>query len=527
MAKKTNTLQDPKLQTVKDEIIGLLRSTNRDNIEEVIQWLDTEEHNFFIVPAARLQHDNVKGGLAYHSLMVYQCAKAAWDEKDDSFKRQYPLDSVIISSLLHDVCKKDVYSFDADGNPISDREKHQLGHGHRSVQLLENLGFKLTEDERKAIKWHMGKFELKYIDNPSQDIRNNCELAMQDPFCILIHQADTEASKKSLKEAKETKRNNLSWNAQETKYSLETSRNPYIETEVQIDVFNHNKTIFNAWKYIAPSGKVVKLPGTRQKLLDATKVYREEVSAAEVPARYKTIKTGCANEDCIIIAKALIDSGLNPAILNMANAYKACGDYNTGDSSQEPSLCRASTLSPTLYQYYNKLWAKKASVPLREPAAYPIDVRYGGIYSPVTVFRDNVSTGFALREEPFQTAIITTGALNFNNNIKPNNLEYCAEDGGFTEEGEIVMRDKIRTIYRIALLNGHDSLVLGAFGCGAFKLKPELVSALFKETLEEKEFKGKFHTIVFALMEGPAGKRKKVEEEGKLGSFYRAFGRWE
>jgi len=255
----------------------------------------------------------------------------------------------------------------------------------------------------------------------------------------------------------------LSWDAQETIERI-ANGGRFTAGAVCTDVYKHNLTIFNAWKYVAPSGKVVDLPGTRQELLDATKVYREKLSAAEIPARHKTTKTGCANEDCIIIAKALIDNGLNPAILNMANPYKACGNYNSGDGSQEPSICRASTLSPTLYQYYNKLWAKKADVPLREPAAYPIDVRFGGIYSPVTVFRDNLLTGFALREEPFQTAIITMGALNFNPNPKiapSNNLEYRSQDGGFTEEGEQVMRDKIRTIYRIALLNGHDSLVLG------------------------------------------------------------------
>ena len=133
-----------------------------------------------------------------------------------------------------------------------------------------------------------------------------------------------------------------------------------------------------------------------------------------------------------------------------------------------------------------------------------------------------------MSEEPFQTAIITTGALNFNPNpnIAPcNNLEYRSQDGGFTPEGEEVMSDKIRTIYRIALLNGHDSLVLGAFGCKTFRLRPELVSALFKKILEEKEFKGKFHTIAFALLEGSAGPRRKVEEEGKLASFYQQFGK--
>ena len=317
-----------------------------------------------------------------------------------------------------------------------------------------------------------------------------------------------------------------SWNAQEAIERIANGGH-YTPGTVRTDVYKHNQTIFKAWKYIAPSGEVVNLPGTRQELLDATKVYREEVSAAEVPSRYKTIKTGCANEDCAVVAKGLIDQGLNPAVLNLADAYHACGMYNSGSSAQEESLCRASTLSPTLYQYYNKTWAKKAGVPLREQSAYPMHIRFGGIYSPVTVFRDNVSTGFALREEPFQTAIISVAALNFKDGHRHNNLEYRAENGGFTQEGDGIMRDKIRTIYRIALLNGHDSLVLGAMGCGVFKLKPELVSALFKETLEEKEFKGKFHTIVFALMEGPAGKRKKVEEEGKLGSLYKAFGRWE
>ena len=146
--------------------------------------------------------------------------------------------------------------------------------------------------------------------------------------------------------------------------------------------------------------------GSRQQLLDATKVYREPVSAAEISARYTTTQTGCANEDCLVVAKQLIDHGLNPAVLNLADAYHACGMYNSGSGAQEESLCRASTLSLTLYQYYNKMWAKKAGVPLRPVSAYPMNIHFGGIYSPgVTVFRDNQDTGFALREEPYQTAI--------------------------------------------------------------------------------------------------------------------------
>ena len=172
------------------------------------------------------------------------------------------------------------------------------------------------------------------------------------------------------------------------------------------------------------------------------------------------------------------------------------------------------------------MWAGKAGVPLRPVSAYPMDMHFGGIYSPgVTVFRDNQETGFALREEPYQTSIISVAALNFKPDHKTNNMEYRADDGGFTPEGEQVMCDKIRTIYRITLLNGHDSLVLGAFGCGVFQLKPDLVAALFKQVLGEKEFCSKFHTVAFALLEGKATPRKKIEEAGDYAPFYRMFGR--
>ena len=50
-----------------------------------------------------------------------------------------------------------------------------------------------------------------------------------------------------------------------------------------------------------------------------------------------------------------------------------------------------------------------------------------------------------------------------------------------------IEKNKIRTIYRIALDNNHDSIVLGAFGCGVYRLHPEEVSKLFKEIVEEDD----------------------------------------
>ena len=506
----------------RTEIIELLRSTNLPGIDNVIAWLDTEP-SFYEASGARIHHDNVKGGLAYHTLKVYHLAKADWDSRDAAFKAKYPLESVIISALLHDVCKKDVYYIDADGNPKWNEENHRKGHGLRSVHLLEEQGLELTQDERMAIWWHMGAGnEMSQPDYPEE-----YAIAMQDPFCQLIHNADYMAAKESDKEKKEARFNTLSWDAQQALFRMQTGGR-FAFGAVRSDVYKHNLEIFKTWQYEAPSGKTVDLMGSRQQLLDNTKVYRVAVSAAEVPSRFNVVQTGCANEDCLVVAKTLIDRGLNPAVLNLADAYHACGMYNSGSGAQEESLCRASTLSLTLYQYYNKMWAGKAGVTLRPEPAYPMDIHFGGIYSPgVTVFRDNGQTGFALREEPFQTSIISVAALNFRAGHKTNNLEYASADGGFTPEGQQVMFDKIRTIYRIALLNGHDSLVLGAFGCGVFRLKPELVAAYFNDVLQEEEFHGKFHTVVFAMLEGKGSARKKVEDEGDFAPFYQVFGRFE
>ena len=51
----------------KKEIIELLRSIKRPGMENVITWLDTAP-SFFVASGARIHHDNVEGGLAYHSL---------------------------------------------------------------------------------------------------------------------------------------------------------------------------------------------------------------------------------------------------------------------------------------------------------------------------------------------------------------------------------------------------------------------------------------------------------------------------
>ena len=100
---------------------------------------------------------------------------------------------------------------------------------------------------------------------------------------------------------------------------------------------------------------------------------------------------------------------------------------------------------------------------------------------------------------------------------------YFEETGYLTREGLEIQKNKIRTIYRIALENDHDSMILGAFGCGVFHLIPEEVSKLFEEILEENEFKNAFKHVAFAIYEGKGTKKKIVGKDGKFKAFYDLF----
>jgi uncharacterized protein (TIGR02452 family) len=69
-------------------------------------------------------------------------------------------------------------------------------------------------------------------------------------------------------------------------------------------------------------------------------------------------------------------------------------------------------------------------------------------------------------------------------------------------------------------------MVLGAFGCGVFNLHSDEVAALFKDVMNESEFKNKFKKLVFAIYEGKDSprRRKTIGREGKFAPFYNIFG---
>lgn len=146
----------------KRRIKSLIRSTGREGIENVIDYLD--KNNFFELPSSLTRHHNWEGGLAQHCLGVYDRLCATGEN--------LPSDSRILVSMLHDICKARKIYKDNHGKwrTRKDEELHIPGHGYRSVRLLEKLGLKLTPEEKGAIRWHMGGWKIG--ERPKEEIRD-------------------------------------------------------------------------------------------------------------------------------------------------------------------------------------------------------------------------------------------------------------------------------------------------------------------------------------------------------------------
>lgn len=288
------------------------------------------------------------------------------------------------------------------------------------------------------------------------------------------------------------------------------------------EVYQANAEIFQAWKDGAADIDF----GDRQAFLDNTKLYTTAYTVADQGKTYPTTQTGCINADCVDVAQYLMEQGYDPAILNLASAKSPGGGYHEGYAAQEESLCHSSNLSLSLYQYGSSSYKhiRESGVPTKTPG-YPLDRNFGGIYTPdVTFFRHGRTKFFAMRYTVFACDVITVAALSFNGRTQFSGVEeitFRAADGGFTPEGEAVMRNKIRTIFRMGVEHGKDALVLGAFGCGAYKLPAPDVVRLFRQVMDEPEFAGKFRVLVFAILEST---RKPNGLNGNFAPFYQEFG---
>ena len=167
---------------VKQAIIDRLRTTKRENIETVIDYM--EKHGFFIYHCHN--HHKYKGGLADHAWQTYQIAQRLDAERctNNPNVQQLDDDSLAICTLLHDIC---------DCSGMQDVGQHQ--HGKRSSDMLKALGFKLSQQEFLAVRFHMSlkdktthplyddakKSQLRYIVHKADGVSAHLRNGYEDP----------------------------------------------------------------------------------------------------------------------------------------------------------------------------------------------------------------------------------------------------------------------------------------------------------------------------------------------------------
>lgn len=173
------------------------------------------------------------------------------------------------------------------------------------------------------------------------------------------------------------------------------------------------------------------------------------------------------------------------AVLNFANPENPGGGVQNGAVAQEECLCRSSNLYPCLidekvqneyYLYHRNLKNRFYSDRL--------------IYTKsVTVFKtDDIVPQMMPENEWFDVGIITCAAP-YLAKRKYTNLTAL----------KLLFKSRIKNIFEAAKDNNVDILILGAFGCGAFKNPPKIVAEAFQEIIHEENYKQNFKKIIFAI----------------------------
>lgn len=166
-----NDIIGPTSWTTEEKVIFVetsLQSTARPGIDKVIEYLRNTD--FYYAPSSTKFHSNYQGGLLDHSILVLSTAVGLRDamvKMKPELADRLTDESLIISCLLHDLCKvgfyvpKEKWKKDENDKWVSYRgydveDTFPIGHGEKSVILLQWLGLSLTIDEMLAIRYHMG-----------------------------------------------------------------------------------------------------------------------------------------------------------------------------------------------------------------------------------------------------------------------------------------------------------------------------------------------------------------------------------
>lgn len=185
-------------QNIKEKFLGIVREKiKREGIEGLVEYL--EKSDFFYAPASSKFHCDHEGGLAEHSINVYERLRQNILNEYGNFDT-ISEESVAICGLFHDLCKIEYYTVSMrnvkeDGQWVQKPfytvdEKLPYGHGEKSVYIINGF-IRLTREEALAINWHMGGFDARVGSTGSFALS---ESYRRYPLALWLHVSDIVAT---------------------------------------------------------------------------------------------------------------------------------------------------------------------------------------------------------------------------------------------------------------------------------------------------------------------------------------------
>ena len=188
-------------------------------------------------------------------------------------------------------------------------------------------------------------------------------------------------------------------------------------------------------------------------ILGTERVDANFTKAAAKPNGVKDTPIYVMNKTTADMARDLYKNGYNPLVQIMANPTIPGGGVKNGRTAQEEIIWRQSNVGPALLSALNR-------------KLYPISDASGIFVPKGIIFRGDARDGYK-EETPFPVDFFASAAINGADLIN-------------TPAEVALTKEKIRVMLRKAIQNGNDSLVLGAFGCGAFHNNPNKMAEFYR-----------------------------------------------
>jgi uncharacterized protein (TIGR02452 family) len=258
----------------------------------------------------------------------------------------------------------------------------------------------------------------------------------------------------------------------------------------RIQIAEDSLRIIKQGYYVNLQGKTVSTQEDQQRSVKSSIHYTESMLDA-VPAQLASLlatqPTGTTRFEVtgatsLEACRQLVLTGAPSVMcLNFASAKNPGGGFLNGSQAQEESIARSSGLYESITHHMGFYQTNRGF----DTCLYTDAM----IYSPdVPVWKDD--DGNAL-DDFYRLSIITSPAVNAGavTRNEPNNVVHIAP----------AMLRRMEKVLAVSLLHGHQTLVLGAWGCGVFQNDPEDVAGYFAQHLKDGKFKNRFERIVFAI----------------------------